>query len=106
MYNYLAHLNNSSFLRPDGILPISLKFSADDLSFLLTTLFNRFMQMGCLPNNHEIALIFPTHTGGSHHGIDNYQPINNAYTISELFKTTARDAFNTHLWESNLLSPA
>lgn len=105
MHQYLSHQQNLSFMRPNGIPPIALKRSGDNLSLPLTKLFNLSLQQHCFPTNLETSLNFHAHKTDSHHDIGNYRTINNTSPLSQLFETIARDALNAQFTTNKLLSP-
>lgn len=83
----LKDLNGSKGRGPDSVPPFVLKNCANILAPTLTTLFNKFMQVGIFPEIFKLGFIVPIHKSNNPSVAVNLQPVILLSSLSEVSKT-------------------
>ena len=88
---------------PDMIFPRLLKVAKNEFAKPLTTLFNKSLQLGTMPDDWKLANVTPIYKKGSKSLPSNYRPISLTSVVCKMLETLIRDKLVNHLEENNLL---
>ena len=102
----LMNLNVNKAKGPDGISPFVLKTCAEELSAMLTHIFNQSLQTGYVPHDWRDANIVPLHKKGRHDLADNYRPVSLTCITSKVLEHIVYSAVAHHLESNSILTPA
>lgn len=75
VYDCLSQLDISKATGPDDISPRFLRYASRALTYPLTLLFNKSLNMCTFPKNWKIANVIPVFKNGEREVISNYRPI-------------------------------
>ena len=88
---------------PDTICPRVLKEAKNEFVKPLTTIFNKSLQLGMMPDDWKLANVTPIFKKGSKSLPSNYRPISLTSIVCKMLETLIRDKLVNHLEENNLL---
>lgn len=100
----LIQMNSSKTPGPDGIHPMFMRETAEELSYPLYVLFKRSMELGKLPLDWKTANITPIYKKGSKTSTENYRPISLTSQVSKIFESIVRDEMMAFFSENGALS--
>ena len=82
---------------PDGISPRLVKETAHQIAPSLSTLFNRSLDSGSLPEEWKLANIIPVFKKGDKSFVENYRPISLLCVVSKVFERCVLNNLRDHL---------
>ena len=88
---------------PDKIMPRILKEAKSELIKPLTSLFNKSLQSGTMPDEWKLANVTPIFKKGSKSLPSNYRPISLTSVVCKILETLIRDKIVNHLEENKLI---
>ncbi|KAL8579531.1 hypothetical protein ACOMHN_025484 [Nucella lapillus] len=101
----LANLNPAKAAGPDNISPRVLKTLASEVSPLLTSIFQRSLSTGCVPEDWRTAHVTPVYKKGEHYKASNYRPISLTSVPCKIMEHVIVSNVMGHLESSNILTP-
>jgi hypothetical protein len=121
--NLIQRNNNSIFLTPsvpsevskvinnlpnkNGLndIPVRIfKRVRDDISIIISSLFNLMIEGGIYPDNVKLARVVPVHKSGNKKLTKNYRPISVLPTLNKIFEKLLYTRLNVFLQSSGMLS--
>ena len=105
MYRHSASINTAKSVGPDGISPRILKEAANELTPVLTYLFNKSLSTGDVPDDWRLANIFPLHKKGPKNSAENYRPISLTAVINKLLEHIISSSICRFLDDHNIITP-
>lgn len=87
----LSKLDENKHGGPDGIPNIFVKRASKNLSAPLTTIFNRSLHAGIVPDRFKMALVTPIHKKDKKSEVVNYRPICLLNVFSKIFERLVHD---------------
>jgi hypothetical protein len=82
---------------PDNIPPFILKEAADEVSWILTSLFQQSLDTGIVPNDWKEAIIVPAYKKGEKHQPSNYRPISLTSIACKIMEHVMHSSIMRHL---------
>ena len=101
----LTHLNPNKAMGPDQINPKVLKECAVELSSPLSTLFNKSLQLGKVPQVWKLAFVTALYKKGDKDLAKNYRPISLLSCVCKVMEKCIFIKLYSHLSDNNLLTP-
>ena len=103
VYNKLCKLKPDKSPGPEGWPVLALKETAQELSLLLSILFNKSLQSSSVPDTWKQAFVTPIHKKGDRSKAENYRPISLTSTVGKIMESIIRDQVYQYLTANNLL---
>ena len=100
----LTHLKSTSSPGPDGIHPQVLKEAAEQLAKPLAILFNKSLDVSCLPDVWKLGVVVPIHKKGDRQQASNYRPVSLTSIPRKVLESLIRDCLMSHLEDEQQLS--
>ena len=100
----LSFLKTDKAPGPDGLSPLILKRASATLSYPLSILFNRSMQVSKVPAEWKQALVSPIFKKGSKKAPGNYRPVSLTCIVCKIMEKLVRVKIVQHLSKFNLIS--
>ena len=100
----LTHLKSTSSPGPDGIHPRVLKEAAEQLAKPLAILFNKSLDVGCLPDVWKLGVVVPIHKKGDRQQTCNCRPVSLTSISCKVLESMIRDYLMSHLEDEQQLS--
>ena len=100
----ILSLNVNKSCGPDDISPLILIKLVDFVTGPLTTIMNKSIDCGVLPQDWKNAFVSPIYKKGARNLAENYRPISLTSIACKLMEKLVRDTILCHLVENNLLS--
>lgn len=101
----LLALDASSAVGPDDIHPRLLKSCAVELSYPLTTIFKRSLQLGVLPSLWLTSLVVPLYKSKSRYSPLNYRPVSLTSVCCKSMERVIVSQLMGYLEDNDLISP-
>ena len=86
IFDLLASLDISKATGPDGISARMLKYTAETITPIITSLFNQSILTGTVPDLWKLSLVVPIHKQGDKSNPGNYRPISLLPIISKVLE--------------------
>ena len=103
--NFLANLNTFKSSGPDGISARCLCDSSEEISGMLTFIFQQSFNSGTLPRDWSQAMVVPVHKKSNKDNPANYRPISLTCLACKLMENIVLSHLNKHLSINSILSP-
>ena len=100
----IMNLKRCSAAGPDAITTRVLIECVDNVAAPLTTLFNKCLQEGHVPQDWKIANVTPIFKRGSKSSVGNYRPVSLTSVICKLMESLIKDSVITHLLQNSVLN--
>lgn len=91
----MKEVNINKAIGPDLVPNVILKNCADVLSKSITFLYNKSLELGCLPNKWKLANIVPVFKSGDKNNIINYRPVSLLSVVSKILERL----IHTHIFD-------
>jgi hypothetical protein len=101
----LSNLDPKKSVGPDEISPRILKESSEEITPVLTFIFNQSLSTGEIPDDWLIANIFPLHKKGPKDLPENYRPISLTSVCSKVMEHIIHSCICRFLEENQVLTP-
>jgi len=105
VHKLLSGLDTRKSLGPDEISPRVMKETSNEISDILTFIFNQSLNSGVVPADWRIANIFSLHKKNSKDLPENYRPISLTSISSKILEHIVYSSISRFLSDSNILSP-
>ena len=102
----LTTLNTSKSCGPDGILARCLRDLSEEISGMLTLIFQQGFNSGTLPYDWSQAIVVPVHKKSNKENPTNYRTISLTCLACKLMEYIVLSHLNQHLSTNSILSPA
>ena len=102
----LSTLRCSSAAGPDDIHPRVLHETAHTIAPLLSSIFRKSLDTGCLPHDWKLADVVPIYKNGGRDDPGNYRPVSLTSVPCKVLESIIRDTLMTHLQTEGLLADA
>ena len=99
-------LDNSSSSGITDIPIIVIKHCVDTLTPILASLFNKFIQLGSIPDDLKCAIVFALFKKGDRSNCDNYRGISVLSPFAKIFERILAADISSHFIDNNLFSEA
>ena len=93
----LGNIRGDQALGPDNMHPRVLRDVAEQVSELLTEIFNPSLESGQVPENWRVANVTPLFKKGSREELGNYRPVSLTSVVWKVLETLIKDQLRTHL---------
>ena len=100
----LLNLNVNKATGPDMIPAFILKTAADEITPLLTKMFQKSLDEGIVPQDWKDALVVPIFKKGDRHQPANYRPVSLTSITCKLLEHIVHSSVMNHLDRNNILS--
>ena len=104
VYKLLREINPHKATGPDGIPGKLLKQCSDEITPILTKIFNSSITQGQAPKRWKEALITPIFKKGDRSKASNYRPVSLTCICSKIFEHIMHSNIISHLESNNVLS--
>ena len=98
----LKSLDPNKAQGPDNIPPRVLKELSQEISTPLSTIFNKSLESGKLPDDWKTAIVTAIHKKGSKNEAGNYRPVSLTCILCKVLESIIRDAIVEHFTEHKL----
>ena len=88
---------------PDNMQPRVLREVAEQVSEMLTDIFNSSLESGQVPEDWRVANVAPLFKKGSREELGNYRPVNLTSVVGKVFETLIKDWMRNHLNKYKLM---
>ena len=100
----LNQMNSNKTPGPDNFHPKILKNVVDEICGPLTSIFNKSLQEGKVPEDWKLANVTPIFKKGSRDQPGNYRPISLTSVLGKILESLIRDKITEFLENNNLIS--
>lgn len=103
--NHIALLNESKSCGYDGISAKVIKCCVNELSPILTSVFNLMIRTGKYPDRLKQSTVIPIHKGGDSLDCGNYRPISLLLQLDKIFEAILYSQLNKYLENQKIFDP-
>ena len=99
----LRNLREDKALGPDNMNLRVLREVAEQVSKMLTDIFNSSLESGQVPEDWRVANVTPLFNKGSREELGNYRPVSLTSVVGKVLETLIRDRMRNHLNKYKLI---
>ena len=101
----ITNLDSAKGSGPDCIPVVVLKSCEPELSYILATLFNKFLKKSCFPDCWKVSSVVPVFKNvGERSTAKNYRPVSLLSVVSKVFEKLVNNRIVDHLEKCGFFS--